>query len=340
MKALAQKHNGQCLSTIYKNAHSKLKWRCVLGHVWSATPANIKKGKWCPNCKSGHNEERCRFILEQLTGKTFLKVRSVIKGELDGYSEDLNLAFEYQGIQHFCEVPFFRQNLSEIQDNDKFKRSQCKELNLTLIEIPYLIAEKGAMELEAYLRKQLKLSNIKINGIVDYSKEKNFVVDRINQIREKDGLVCVGIDKISNGRTYVKMQCDNNHEWTTLAYSIISQKYNCPYCAGMKRTIKDVQNIARQKNGECISGQYVGATIKMQWKCSKGHIWMATLNKVLNGRWCPECAKESRTNTRRLNKGYSYEIIRSMHRRGATISEICDRFHICDKTVKTAIMGN
>lgn len=48
MRKIARERGGKCLSDNYLNANSKLTWQCDKGHVWEATPANIKYGKWCP----------------------------------------------------------------------------------------------------------------------------------------------------------------------------------------------------------------------------------------------------------------------------------------------------
>lgn len=51
MQALAKKHKGECLSSIYVGVKKKLRWRCAQGHEWETTPNSIKyMGTWCPNC--------------------------------------------------------------------------------------------------------------------------------------------------------------------------------------------------------------------------------------------------------------------------------------------------
>ena len=51
MKKRAEKRGGKCLSKVYLDSLTKLKWKCSLGHRWTATPAQITEGSWCPNCK-------------------------------------------------------------------------------------------------------------------------------------------------------------------------------------------------------------------------------------------------------------------------------------------------
>lgn len=75
MHRVAREKDGECLSTIYIQAHSKLRWRCSIGHEWEATPANIKHGQWCSICSQGISERICRAILEQITEVKFPKCR-------------------------------------------------------------------------------------------------------------------------------------------------------------------------------------------------------------------------------------------------------------------------
>lgn len=50
MRLIAKRRGGECLSPIYTNAHTKLDWRCVNGHAFEATPAHVKRGRWCHQC--------------------------------------------------------------------------------------------------------------------------------------------------------------------------------------------------------------------------------------------------------------------------------------------------
>lgn len=50
MMALARERGGRCISTLYVNASVPLLWQCANGHRWSAVPASIRKGTWCPDC--------------------------------------------------------------------------------------------------------------------------------------------------------------------------------------------------------------------------------------------------------------------------------------------------
>lgn len=50
MRKIAAERSGTCLSSKYIDAHSKLEWRCEVGHKWKASPSTVKAGSWCPSC--------------------------------------------------------------------------------------------------------------------------------------------------------------------------------------------------------------------------------------------------------------------------------------------------
>jgi len=57
-----------------------------------------------------------------------------------------------------------------------------------------------------------------------------------------------------------------------------------------KKTLEDMQELARERGGECTSSKYVNSRTKLKWKCEKGHEWKADGASVQRGTWCPWCS--------------------------------------------------
>ena len=55
-------------------------------------------------------------------------------------------------------------------------------------------------------------------------------------------------------------------------------------------TIRDMQELASSRGGQCLSTEYVDTKTKLKWKCAFGHEWEATPRLLKAGHWCPECA--------------------------------------------------
>lgn len=187
--AYAENKNGKCLSTSYKNSRSKLEWKCH-NHEhksWFATYSNVIKNRsWCPECRLDNliqttQEFRVRKILDYLFKTSFIKTRSLSwninnktnhKLELDGYSKELNLAFEFQGRQHFEENIFKGTSLNIIQERDRSKKENCQNNGVKLIIIEELKDKKNCQEFFKNILIGIKNANIKIPKYNDKEIEK------------------------------------------------------------------------------------------------------------------------------------------------------------------------
>ena len=68
---VAKNRGGMCLSDIYKNANSKMLWRCGEGHTWENTIHRIKDfNQWCPYCAKNVplGLDECKKIAKLFSG--------------------------------------------------------------------------------------------------------------------------------------------------------------------------------------------------------------------------------------------------------------------------------
>jgi hypothetical protein len=146
---IAKDHGGKCTSNKedYQNNKSMLTFQCAKDHIWRVRAAHIVRGSWCSVCNtvSSKPEKQVRSIFEAKFNKEFPTIRpNFLKNpeteynlELDGYCEELRLAFEYDGEQHYKEWTLGSDSLKDRQNRDKLKNKLCKNKGITLIRIPY-----------------------------------------------------------------------------------------------------------------------------------------------------------------------------------------------------------
>ncbi len=109
-------------------------------------------------------EEMCRTIIQKVYGKPFPSVRpDFLRSpmtrknlELDCYNEELRIALEYNGQQHYTFTAHFhksKKNFYSQVHRDDWKRKRCRELGIRLIEVPYWVIP---IDLEDYIIRELK----------------------------------------------------------------------------------------------------------------------------------------------------------------------------------------
>jgi hypothetical protein len=194
LQEAAKAKRGECTSTEYINAQTKVGMRCEFGHDWQALPSAIlNTGTWCRRCSSmsSMNEAVCRLYFKHFFDKEFPSVKPKWllsqKGyplELDGYCEELKLAFEYNGKQHYAAIPYFggEKQFETIQMRDQRKRDICKEKGITLIEIPS--SEESHLK-EFIIKECDRLSIVVPNRDKEYEAPLEGLYDRMGYLREK-----------------------------------------------------------------------------------------------------------------------------------------------------------
>ena len=116
-------------------------------------------------------ERFVKNLLEHATNLTWEKKRPAwLKTdagkilELDCFSEQLQMAVEYNGDQHYKLCRFNKNDpkiLQEQQDNDKQKAELCQKNNVKLLVIPFWLKKEQIVEaISKFLNKSIDVSNI------------------------------------------------------------------------------------------------------------------------------------------------------------------------------------
>ncbi len=120
---------------------------------------------------------------------------------------------------------------------------------------------------------------------------KRINIQQIQQLAKVKGGLCLS-DTFHNQNTKLLWQCKKGHQWYSKAGSVRNLGIWCPVCAGnLPLTIEQMQEIAIQKGGKCLSGEYINSKTKLIWQCKKGHRWEASPFSIKTRKsWCPVCA--------------------------------------------------
>lgn len=113
-------------------------------------------------------ERECRRVLEGIFKKPFPKTRpkflnNDVTGkhlEIDCYNEELGIALEYQGQQHYKYCPRFHANKDQFETQkyrDLMKKQKIQEKGLVYIEVPYTVKP---LDIESYIIDKLRQSGV------------------------------------------------------------------------------------------------------------------------------------------------------------------------------------
>ena len=273
-------------------------------------------------------EEITRSVFEYTFDKPFAKTRPKwLKGlkkfplELDGYNKELNIAFEYQGAQHYKFVPFYYKSQEQFEYRmkvDVHKRKLCKDKGVILIEIPYTVKLHN---IQKFIVKELFKLGIKkdkpflsIDDIVIPNCDVKMFSIIQDIVEEKEGIILA--DKYVRSDHVFDVICKEGHQFQT-CYNYLRDGNWCKDCVTLSQRIgvEKMIEFAKSKNGKCLSKVYTTNKHKLEWECEKGHRFSMRANDVLTGHWCNVCGG---------SKQHTIEMMRELAKKnnGKCLSEV------------------
>jgi hypothetical protein len=122
----------------------------------------------------------------------------------------------------------------------------------------------------------------------------------LKAIAQERGGKCLSNDYVNN-QTKLLWECAEGHQWEAAPSNIKFGTW-CPYCGrSLQLTIEEMQQIAKERGGKCLTNTYVNARTKLSWECKEGHQWKAVPNSIKSGAWCPYCARKLRGDALKLD---------------------------------------
>jgi len=230
--------------------------------------------------------------------------------ELDMYCENLNLAFEYQGEQHYKFIERFHRTIEtfhEYQKRDKFKVYKCKEQGIKLLHIPFNIRLKKLQTfiIELCEKNNIAIPNkteIDINKLNIYSNSQIIQLNKIQEAAKLKGGKCLNDKYIPNSP--MKFKCHEGHIWETYPSNVVIKGSWCNECqinSLRGYTISDINKIIQEFSCLCISDEYINGIQKLNFKCNMcDTIWVCSLGSIFRkkkkGYICTNCHRSDKQN--------------------------------------------
>lgn len=322
MDRWAKERGGECLSSVYVNQYTPLKWRCARGHEWSARPSNIKGGSWCARCVQVKGSLADMIALAFSRGGKFLS--SVFTGVREKYEWECERGHRWsaRAIQikrgSWCGV------CSSSGIGEEICRSYFEQLfgqSFPRVRPQWLMnpKTKRPLELDGYC-EPLRLA-FEHNGRQHYSESDRFAKgDKLSYVMWKDKLklelcnqrnvVLIVIPEIGRAtslerlRSVIRQRCIEGGVLLPPAFDKcavnLSDVSNGRKAGALRLNV--LRRTAELKGGRLLSTTYLGSSLRLLWECHAGHQWMATPTHVKNqDSWCPQCW--SSVNGRRDDQG-------------------------------------
>lgn len=124
-------------------------------------------------------------------------------------------------------------------------------------------------------------------------RRKKYTIEEVRDYIKTRGGKCLE-SEYKHNKHKMKFQCDKClHIWSATFKSIKIKGNWCPKCSGrLNNNIDVARNLAKSRDGLCLSKIYRDNKTNMEWKCNKcDKTWWARLDRVKSGTWCPNCRR-------------------------------------------------
>lgn len=304
IRKIAESKSGKVISKNYINAKTKMEFENIFGRRFYCTPNQIKRGVWSHFEVINISEERCRQCIEFIFRQDFPNVWGIIKNpktnrsmQFDGYNENLKMAFEYQGEQHYSwensrgkTEEKKKQNFIKNLKNDEIKFNLCKKENIQLLKIKYFENYKEDKQYLEHVIKELKILDDKlINSFlvnvekqvnefkIDYSKlpTNERYLEPLRKIAKSNGGKLISTQYINNN-TKLEFEDKNGNRFFRKPGEVkdIKNPRWSPYELKQIRVpeykLKEIKNLIESKGGKLISKEYINTKTKIEFEDRNG----------------------------------------------------------------------
>ncbi|MCX6788651.1 MAG: hypothetical protein NTZ36_02080 [Candidatus Jorgensenbacteria bacterium] len=307
LKEIAIERGGACLSNTYINSKSMLQWKCKSGHIWLTTPIKIKNaGHWCPQCGIARRTNARRLTIsnaqllaQSKSGKCLSEryinsnSKLVWQCEKGHIWEATHANVRFTSWCPDCSAYTSERICKAILENifhDHFNKAHPKWLRNW---------RGNRMELDGYNEK-LGIA-FEYQGEQHYSNSRQFRNRDLNETKRADKLKADLCMKHGTKLIIVPFHVPKTDMYFYVIKTLKQNHIQVPPHDLIKITDLNIHSskniinygmeLAEKRGGRCLSKYYINSSTKLEWQCKKGHKWLAILNVIKKGHWCPQCSE-------------------------------------------------
>lgn len=298
LRAVARERGGRCVSRSLRDQQDRFEFVCARGHQWRSRVAMVlRNGTWCRRCAAMNPEGDAalrKLVADrggQLLSPSYLGT---------GVSHDF--ACEHGHRWSACPNNIKRGSWCPTCALERRGPSARRETKILGV-VQALAVERGGRCLETVRpspgtrwrfrcavghRWQASAQAIfRGEWCPRCGPGKPDLLAGLRAFARARGGEC--LDTVTpSRRTGPRMRCSNGHEWLA-SFSALYQGSWCPRCAGRSVTITDMQQLAANLGGRCLSTKYTRSENRLRWACAAGHEFRLLPHQVREGSWCRIC---------------------------------------------------
>jgi hypothetical protein len=301
MCRLSRGRGGRCISRRYVDSRTHLHWRCRLGHQWKATPTNVTRGSWCPECAH-------RKLL------TIAEMHALARGRGGECLSDRYINSKTK-LSWRCAAGHQWRATPGLVKGGRWCAECAHVTRLALNAVATIAASRGGHCLATeYLNAKTPLlwrckeghQWTAIPASVRGGKwcalcahNRRLELHAMQRLAEQRSGMCLSTGYINNSHPLL-WECGRGHRWNASAANVKGGTRKrgtwCPECYNLRRrfheraSIESMRDLASSRGGLCLSEEYMNSKSKLLWQCGKGHRWHAVPVAIRRGSWCPVCA--------------------------------------------------
>ena len=253
-------------TVIGSQCNKKAWWKCKYGHSWEAKINNRFHGRGCPICrcrlKTSFPEQAFYYYVKLIYSDAINGYTKIFKNgmEIDIYIPSIKVGIEYDGKAWHTKRTI---------GNEKKKYQVCRNNGIYLIRI---VEDSEQCEITA--DKKIYIQDTRSpeclnRAIVETLSMLGIISNCATQL---DSDILVDTEKDKNA-IYEKYLFELEKNSLVNTYPQIAAEWHT------------------DKNGSLTPNMFLPhSSVKVWWKCDKGHEWTAQINSRTSGRGCPYCS--------------------------------------------------